>query len=149
MPRASGCRMPRWPRSIFSPPRFTATGTTPSGHDSPQTDAVVRAQALSQAYIAAPAQAEGAHALRECALNPGPHTVAFLPGGVVHPGPRRVQRLVFLPWVEVDGAACGLRRRAQRPGGAGATIGAAEHGLDAGAADLIEPRAPGHRDLAL
>src|SRR3954464_13033400 len=40
--------MPRWPPSIFGPPRFTATGTTPSGHDSPQTDAVVRAQALSQ-----------------------------------------------------------------------------------------------------
>src|SRR3954465_1882866 len=39
--------MPRWPLLIFSPPRFTATGTTPSGHDSPQTDAVVRAQALS------------------------------------------------------------------------------------------------------
>src|SRR4051812_43840813 len=38
--------MPRWPPSIFGPPRFTATGTTPSGHDSPQTDAVVRAQAL-------------------------------------------------------------------------------------------------------
>src|SRR4051812_14101111 len=39
--------MPRWPPLIFSPPHFTATGTTPSGHDSPQTDAVVRAQALS------------------------------------------------------------------------------------------------------
>src|SRR3954452_4582885 len=38
--------MPRWPPLIFSPPRFTATGITPSGHDSPQTDAVVRAQAL-------------------------------------------------------------------------------------------------------
>src|SRR3954451_6047850 len=38
--------MPRWPPSSFSPPRSTATGTTPSGHDSPQTDAVVRAQAL-------------------------------------------------------------------------------------------------------
>src|SRR3954454_14314396 len=38
--------MPRGPPSIFSPPRSTATGTTPSGHDSPQTDAVVRAQAL-------------------------------------------------------------------------------------------------------
>src|SRR3954462_4887533 len=46
-PRASGCPMPRWPPLIFSPPPFTATGTTPSGHDSPQTDAVVRAQALS------------------------------------------------------------------------------------------------------
>src|SRR3954454_23935139 len=46
MPRASGCPMPRWPPLIFSPPHFTATGTTPSGHDSPQTDAVVRAQAL-------------------------------------------------------------------------------------------------------
>src|SRR3954470_19029387 len=46
-PRASGCPMPRWPPLIFSPPHFTATGTTPSGHDSPQTDAVVRAQALS------------------------------------------------------------------------------------------------------
>src|SRR3954462_9455485 len=43
--------MPRWPPSIFGPPRFTATGTTPSGHDSPQTDAVVRAQALSAASI--------------------------------------------------------------------------------------------------
>src|SRR3954451_5501976 len=40
--------MPRWPPSIFGPPRFTATGTTPSGHDSPQTDAVVRAQALRE-----------------------------------------------------------------------------------------------------
>ena len=39
--------MPRWPPSIFGPPHFTATGTTPLGHDSPQTDAVVRAQALS------------------------------------------------------------------------------------------------------
>src|SRR3954465_11403736 len=45
-PRASGCPMPRWPPLIFSLPHFTATGTTPSGHDSPQTDAVVRAQAL-------------------------------------------------------------------------------------------------------
>src|SRR5215212_8062005 len=42
--------MPRWPPSIFGPPRFTATGTTPSSHDSPQTDAVVRAQALSVRY---------------------------------------------------------------------------------------------------
>src|SRR3954467_3074294 len=39
--------MPRLPPLIFSPPHFTATGTTPSGHDSPQTDAVVRAQALT------------------------------------------------------------------------------------------------------
>ena len=39
-PRASGCPMPRWPPLIFSPPHFTATGTTPSGHDSPQTDAL-------------------------------------------------------------------------------------------------------------
>src|SRR4051812_50102077 len=95
--------------------------------------------------MSAPAQAEGAHGLRECALNPGPHTVAFLPGGVVHPDPRRVQHLVFLPWVEVDGAACGLRWRAQRPGGAGATIGAAENGPGAGGADLLQPSAPGPR----
>src|SRR3954465_15639646 len=47
-PRASGCPMPRWTPSIFGPPHFTATGTTPLGHDSPQTDAVVRAQALSR-----------------------------------------------------------------------------------------------------
>src|SRR3954468_5658833 len=40
--------MPRWPPLIFSPPRFTATGTTPSGYDNTQTDAVIRAQALSE-----------------------------------------------------------------------------------------------------
>src|SRR4051794_8933543 len=39
--------MPRWPPLIFSPPRFTATGTTPSCPDSSQTDAVIRAQTLS------------------------------------------------------------------------------------------------------
>src|SRR3712207_8872438 len=107
-----------------------------------------RSPSLGQANISASAQAEGAHSLRECALDPGPHTVALRPGGVVHLCPRCVQRLVFLAWVEVDGAACSLRRRAQRPGGAGAAIGAAEHGLDAWAADLVEPSAPGHRDLA-
>src|SRR4051795_5475685 len=45
------CPMPRWPPSIFSPPRFTATGTTRSCHDSPQTDAVVRAQALTAHFL--------------------------------------------------------------------------------------------------
>src|SRR4051812_46120394 len=40
--------MPRWPPLIFSPPRFTATGTTPSCPDSSQTDAVIRAQTLTR-----------------------------------------------------------------------------------------------------
>src|SRR3712207_6972027 len=55
-----------------------------------------RSPSLGQANISASAQAEGAHSLRECALDPGPHTVALLPGGVVHLCPRCVQRLVFL-----------------------------------------------------
>src|SRR3954468_8582237 len=55
--------MPRWPPLIFGPPHFTATGTTPSGHDSPQTDAVVRAQTLrvcpgTSCGIAEPSQYE-------------------------------------------------------------------------------------------
>src|ERR687897_59769 len=62
--------------------------------------------------------------------------------------PRRVQRLVFRARVEVDGAAPGLRRRAQLPGGAGAAVGAAEHGLDARGADLVQAGTPGHRRLA-
>src|SRR4051794_22094114 len=43
--------MPRWPPLIFSPPRFTATGTTPSCPDSSQTDAVIRAQTLKASDV--------------------------------------------------------------------------------------------------
>src|SRR3954464_4951792 len=58
--------MPRWPPSIFGPPRFTATGTTPSGHDSPQTDAVVRAQALSPVTLLQLGQNTVFHLARAC-----------------------------------------------------------------------------------
>src|SRR3954447_13147356 len=88
------------------------------------------------------------HALRERALDAGAHAVAPLPRGVVHPRPRRVQRLVLRARVEVDRATPGLRRRAQLPGGAGAAVGAAEHGPDARGADLVQAGTPGRRRLA-
>src|SRR5215211_4974905 len=75
--------------------------------------------------------------------------IALLPRRISHPRPSRVQRLVLLPEVEVDGAARILCRCADRPGGAGPAVGAAEHGLDARAAVLVGPHAPGHRRLAL
>src|SRR5215213_8623398 len=67
----------------------------------------------------------------------------------MHPGPGRVQGLAFLTWVEVHGAARGLRWRAQLPGRASAAIGAAEHRADAWGADLVEAGPPGHRRPAL
>ena len=67
----------------------------------------------------------------------------------MHPGAGRVQRFVFLAWVEVHGAACGLCWRAQLPSRAGAAIGAAEHGADAWGADLVEAGTPGYRCPAL
>ena len=60
---------------------------------------------FGQADISAPAHAERAHALRERALDPGPHAVAPLPCGVMHPRPCRSQRLVFRARVEVEGPA--------------------------------------------
>src|SRR3954451_6142085 len=108
---------------------------------------------LGQADVAAAthaegAHAEGAHALRERALDAGAHAVVLLPGRIAHPRPRRVQRLVLRTRMEVDRATPGLRRRAQLPGGAGAAVGAAEHGLDAWGADLVQAGTPGHRRLA-
>ena len=62
---------------------------------------------LCQPDVAAPAHPEGTHALRECALHPGPPVVTLLPGGIVHPCPRRVQRLVLLAQMEMNGATGG------------------------------------------
>ena len=51
--------------------------------------------------------------------------------------------------MEVDGAAGFLRGRAQLSGGAGSTIRAAEHGIDARAPILSARDAPSHGDLTL
>jgi putative transposase len=75
-------------------------------------DADLLEPGLRQPDVAAPAHPECAHALREGALDPGPPVIALLPSGAVHPRPRRIQRLVLLAGMELDGAARDRRRRA-------------------------------------
>ena len=49
----------------------------------------------------------------------------------MHPGSGCIERFVLLAHVEVDGTAGFLCGRAQGSGGAGSTIGATEHCIDA------------------
>jgi hypothetical protein len=57
---------------------------------------------LGQADVAASAQAERTHTLRQRPLDPGTHAVTLLPRGIMHPRSRRVQRIILGAWVEVD-----------------------------------------------
>src|SRR4051812_28961713 len=75
--------------------------------------------------------------------------VSLLPLRIVHPSPCGAQRFVLLARVEVDGATRVLRGRAQRSGGAGPTIRAAEASIDAWTSVLAARDAPRHGDLAL
>ena len=55
--------------------------------------------------VAAPAHRERTYALGYRALHSGSDMVALLPGGIVHPRTRGLQRLIFRARVEVDEAA--------------------------------------------
>src|SRR3954453_18049715 len=112
--------MPRWPPSIFGPPRFTATGTTPSGHDSPQTDAVVRAQALS--LLTQPASARLSLRLAPLASPLGPRfSLGLAASGAAAPDRiggvgvvlSRLRESLLSAGLRFRGA--GLRRRSENP----------------------------------
>src|SRR3954447_10236100 len=98
---------------------------------------------FGQPAIAAAAQPEGAHPLREGALDPGTPRVAapallrreLTPGGL--------ERLVLGPRLQLQVPGLVLAARARGPRRAGAAVGPAEPHRDVGCAGLVGLGAPG------
>ena len=99
-------------------------------------------------YTGSVASRMPARPVRACPRPRRGHDIA-LSIRVAHAGSCGTQRFVFLTQVEVDGATGVLGWRAQRSGGAGPTIRAAEASMDARAPILTARDAPSHGDLAL
>src|SRR3954451_23243568 len=104
---------------------------------------------LGQPAVAAPAQAEGAHPLREGALDPGPPRVAAPALLGREAPPRGRERLVFRPRLQPE--LPGLPGPgAQGPCRAGGAVRLAEPDRDVGrAVPPVDPPAPAARRLAL
>src|SRR5690349_20742819 len=102
-----------------------------------------------RAAVAAEAQPEGAHALRERALDAGPPGVAA-PALLGREAPSRgPERLVLRPRLQLQVAGAVLGARAKGLCRAGAAVGLAEHHRDVGRAGVVDLRAPGRGQLAL
>src|SRR4051794_3129387 len=96
-----------------------------------------------QPAIAAATQPEGAHPLREGALDPGPPAVAVPALLGAQPFARRLERLVLGPRLQLQVPGLVLAARARGPRRAGAAVGPAEPHRDVGCAGLVGLGAPG------
>src|SRR4051794_19532334 len=104
---------------------------------------------LGQSAVAAAAQAEGAHPLRNRALDPGPPRVATTPLLRREPLPGGPQRLVLGARRQLQVPGPVLGPGAQGPRRAGAAVGLAEHHRDVRRAGVVDLRAPGGGELPL
>src|SRR4051795_9663897 len=102
-----------------------------------------------QPPVAAAAQPEGAHALRDRALDPGSPRVE--PPALLRrePAPGGPERLVLRPRLQLQVAGAVLGARAKGPRRAGTAVGLAEHHRDVARAGVVDLRAPGRGQLPL
>ena len=98
---------------------------------------------LGQPPVAAAAQAEGADALRDGALDPGPSGVAAPALPRREPAPGGLERLVLRPRLQLQVPGPVLGPGAQGSRRAGAAVGLAERHRDVGRAGVVDLPAPG------
>src|SRR4051794_2650001 len=103
---------------------------------------------LGEAAIAAAAQPERAHALRDGPLDPGPSRVGTPALLGRDPPPRGLERLAFGARLQLQVPGLVFAARAQGPCRAGAAVRLAEPDRDVGRAGVVDLPGPGRGELA-